>query len=209
MDAWEGDPATPMSLHRYLYVYDDPALLVDESGNTPLSDFVSQLNGYLARLGGNAGKYTARGIGSLAHYAIEADVLLYYGLSHVVLPEQVLPGIGRVDLIVDLGIYEIKPLGGTVGPGPQLNRYLSGRPGFALGTIPFDDNVNKLILAAYLLPPWVNLHYELTSPGVIQYNFSFDTRILLPVLVYAVVRVGIAAINYQVQMDAATALMPI
>ena len=198
-DAYEGDPASPLSLHRYLYALDDPVLLSDSSGFTPLSDFVNQLNGFIRRLGTGAANYTARGIGIIAHTAIEADVaakLIPQG--NVVLAEVSIPGVGRIDLIVNLGVYEIKPLGGTVDPNPQLNRYLAALTRFARGTIPFDDYVNSALLP---LPAFVDLHYELTDPGVIEYDFQFDWKILLPALVYGLVRIGQAAYQLITEID--------
>src|SRR5262249_45750318 len=158
------------------------------SGYTPLSDFVNQLNGFLRRLGGGAANFTARAIGMIAHTAIEADIFFKLTpVGNVVIPEFIIPGVGRVDLIVNLGVYEIKPLGGTVAPNAQLSRYLAALTGFAAGTIPFDDYVSQNLLP---LPPWVQLHYELTNPGVIEYDFQFNWKVLLPVLVFAVVKIG-------------------
>jgi hypothetical protein len=108
-------------------------------------------------------------------------------LGNVVLFEVPIPG-GRIDLVVNNGIYEIKPLGGTVSPLPQLNRYLGALFGmYMAGTYPFDDFVNPELLP---LPPWVLLHYELTDPGVIEYDFQFNYGVLLPILVFALVRVA-------------------
>lgn len=35
-DAWEGDPQTPPSLHKYLYAYQNPTVYVDPDGNAPV-----------------------------------------------------------------------------------------------------------------------------------------------------------------------------
>jgi hypothetical protein len=59
--------------------------------------------------------------------------------------------------------------------------------GFGPGTYPFDDYVSTNLIP---LPTWVMLHYELTQPGVIEYDLQFDYKILLPLLVYGLVRIG-------------------
>jgi hypothetical protein len=61
---------------------------------------------------------------------------------------------------------------------------------YMAGTYPFDDFVNPELLP---LPPWVMLHYELTDPGVIEYDFQFNYGVLLPVLVYGLVRLATLA----------------
>jgi hypothetical protein len=104
----------------------------------------------------------------------------------------------RIDLIVDLGIYEIKPMGGTVDPQPQLSRYLAAMIGFGPGTYPFDDYVSENILP---LPVWEQLHYELVDPGVIEYDFQFNYSILIPVLVFAAVRVAQAAYTFIMETE--------
>jgi RHS repeat-associated protein len=203
-DAFEGDPSSPLSLHRYVYVLNEPVLLADPSGYTPLSDFANQLNGYLRRLGGDVANYTARKLGQIAHTAIEADVAFkLIPKGYAVLAEVVIPG-GRIDLIVDKGIYEIKPLGGTVDPQPQLGRYLAAKAGYMKGTYPFDDFVNKDLLP---LPLFVSLHYELADPGLIEYDYQFDYKVLLPLVVYALVRIGQAAYQAITETEVAEATL--
>jgi RHS repeat-associated protein len=202
MDAYEGDPNDPPSLHHYLYAYADPVFLTDPSGMTPLTDFVSQLNTLMRRLG-SATSYTATRLGQLAHFAIEGDIMIKFGFlgGNLVLPEQTLPGVGRVDLIVNFGVYEIKPLGGTVDPGNQLTTYLGalGKRFFA-GNIPFDDVVNKGLFMASL-PVWVDLHYGLLIPGEIEYDYRISWPVLLPILAYGFARVTIASYNYMLGVD--------
>ncbi|HEY7404961.1 MAG TPA: hypothetical protein VIB39_15660 [Candidatus Angelobacter sp.] len=67
------------------------------------------------------------------------------------------------------------------------NRYLAALTRFVAGTIPFDDSVSKSLIP---LPSWVDLHYELTNPGAIEYDFRFDYKVLLPVLAYGLARVA-------------------
>jgi RHS repeat-associated protein/uncharacterized repeat protein (TIGR01451 family) len=203
-DMFEGDPASPLSLHKYVYVLNDPVLLTDPSGYTPLTDFVNQLNSFLRRMNISLGPYTARALGVIAHTAIEWDVFTKLTpQGHMVAFEVPIPG-GRIDLVVDLGLYEIKPMGGTVDPQPQLSRYLAAMIGFGPGTYPFDDYVSENILP---LPVWVQLHYELVDPGVIEYDFQFNYSILIPVLVFAAVRVAQAAYTLIMEVDFAGGLV--
>jgi len=159
----------------------------DPNGETPLSDFVSQLNRYLALTGDHILRYTSGTFGQVAHKAIQDDIRWKYR-EHVVRTEVPI-STGIVDLIVDTGIYEIKPVGGLVDPDNQLTRYLDSnelRRGFARGTIPFDDVVRSNSDPAFgpvnTLPWFVQLHYYLSGPGVILYEPSFDNKRLVRVL---------------------------
>src|SRR5581483_9717740 len=124
MDTYEGENGSPLSLHKYLYAAADPILWRDASGNTPLSDFSSQLNRYIVQFGLQAFVWTVTKLGQVAHAAIQLDVAYKYGSTNVV-RWNVTTSTGFGDLLVDNGLYEIKPLGGTVPALPQLSRYLS------------------------------------------------------------------------------------
>jgi len=185
MDTYEGDPSSPLSLHKYAYAVSDPVIWLDPSGNTPLSDFTSQLNVNCVRMGISV-LWTVMKLGQMAHTAIALDVANKYPALDVRWNVYTSPGFA--DLVVANGLYEIKPWGGTVSALPQLARYLSSGIAQAEhwypGNIPFDDYVNFSsipggALPYQVLPNFVSLHYELTVPGVIEYDYQFNTLLLV------------------------------
>jgi len=192
----------PGTLNRYIFASADPIDNTDPSGETPLSDFVSRLNRYLDQTGDRVLRYTSGTFGQVAHKAIEDDIR-WKNPEHIVRTE-VPVSTGIVDLIVDTGIYEIKPVGGVVNPDDQLTRYLDSNElirGFARGTIPFDDTVysnsDPALGPVNTLPWFVQLHYYLSEPGVILYEPSFDNkrlvRVLAAVTIATLVRLALEA----------------
>jgi hypothetical protein len=51
------------------------------------------------------------------------------------------------------------------------------------------------------LPVREQLHKELVDPGVIEYDFQFNYSILIPVLVFAAVRVAQAAYTFIMETE--------
>ncbi|MBI3661726.1 MAG: RHS repeat-associated core domain-containing protein [Acidobacteria bacterium] len=88
MDTFEGDPHSPLSLHKYLYVHADPVGLLDPTGETPLIDLVLRL----ARFGLYV---TAQLFGIRAHQLIQLDIKEQYPSA---IPEFPVPG-GRSDAV--------------------------------------------------------------------------------------------------------------
>jgi RHS repeat-associated protein len=110
MDTYEGDPKSPLSLHKYLYATDDSVDLSDPTGRTP-SNFV---------------------YGQMVHDAIGEDFLSeggnrYYDDSiNAILGVSVPAGSLRPDL-VDRNteeVYEIKPIDSSALGYTQLAGYL-------------------------------------------------------------------------------------
>lgn len=195
MDSYEGDNQDPKSLHRYLYVGDDPTDSTDPAGLTPLTDFI-------AKLAARGVAITARVYGSLAHTAIEADIEAHYPLAFTEVP---VAG-GEIDVIIPAGefahLYEIKPVGGTVDPTKQISRYLAALgstfAGLVVipGTLSFDEDIRGPLLIE-------RINYYTAGAGIIYYEpyLPNNNLTLSPVGIAVIatitlgVMVGIAALT--------------
>ena len=162
-DIYEGNDQDPKSLHRYLYDDGDPVDSVDPSGLTPLTNFIAQL--------------AARGVqiaasvyGTLAHGVIEADIEQHFP-GETFLEVEVSGG--EIDVIIlSAGfahLYEIKPVGGTVDPTKQINRYLTalgstfgGWPVIP-GSLAFNDDIRGPLIIE-------RIKYETAGAGIIYYE---------------------------------------
>lgn len=166
MDPVDGGWGIPASLHRYLYVQDEPVGLSDPSGETPLTDFI-------AKLKARGVEISARAYGTLVHNLIETDIFSKYFPN--VLTEVSIPG-GEIDVVIfsngQAHLYEIKPLGGTVPPERQIQRYLTdGASMFKLpliaGTLTFENTIRGPFIID-------KITYETAGPGVIAYQPAID-----------------------------------
>jgi RHS repeat-associated protein len=165
-DSADGDVQSPIYLHKYLYAAADPVDLIDPNGFTPLTDFIQ-------KLASRGVDISARAYGSLAHNLIEADIFQKYFPN--VLTEISVPG-GEIDVVIFSGgnahLYEIKPVGGTVPPNRQIQRYLAAGAGqfrlpLVAGTLTFSNTIRG---------PFVidKITYETAGPGVITYEPAID-----------------------------------
>ena len=156
VDPFEGDPQSPLSLHRYLYTNASPASFTDPLGLSILTVFLNAARRFLP-----AHLVTATAFGKFAHTAIQKDIMRQ---DPTAIPEYTVNG-GRVDIFLPPDeIYEIKPLGGLVSPDKQLARYIRDNPGLALGEVPFDGKIDPPTI------PGISILYETVRPGVIEYE---------------------------------------
>lgn len=175
MDRVGGHTDDPMSLHQYLYSVDNPANLVDPSGTTPLTDFISVLARFGIRI-------TAQVFGIQAHQLIEKDIKEEFGsAAHVEVP---VPG-GVIDVFIEPNqLFEIKPFGGTVDPERQINRYIDAAEdsfGTRLerGTIIFDKIIDGPLGVTQIC-------YFTSSPGVIEYTAFPSTKLVAAAMVFVI-----------------------
>ncbi|BCL38132.1 putative Ig domain-containing protein [Nostoc sp. MS1] len=197
VDPFEGLLVSPISLNKYLYAHANPLTFVDPSGQTPLTDFLR-----LALRFGLLSPFQALPwiFGSIAHRAIQADILLQFpppqGLVEVPIPG------GRIDVfILPNNVYEIKPLGGVVDPNEQLDRYTSGViTGGALaglllvrGSYPFNSTINIPLIVG------ISLHYYLEEPGIILYDpFINSTGIAIFVATVATIAISSIELDFSI-----------
>jgi RHS repeat-associated protein len=172
-DAWEGDPQSPLSLHKYLYASANPINFLDPTGHdgvTPLTNIVLWLL--------HRGIYiTTSLLGMNVHRLIQRDIQRQFPDAEFEVP--VPPG-GQIDVFIPLSqIFEIKPLGGSINPDDQLREYIDAAQstsrfpyGLIRGTIYFQNTID----GPYGL---TDIFYFTSRPGVIEYEVFPSVKLLV------------------------------
>jgi hypothetical protein len=99
MDAIAGDPASPDSLHRYLYVNENPVNLTDPSGNDSLGEVIDAASIYVQNVfssaraafatGGTAIGIFFNGIGAFAQNTARQIIQIFTRINSEVLSEEI------------------------------------------------------------------------------------------------------------------------